>query len=113
PRSTHAMTSTKEPCFPQPVSRYVQFPPARSRGSSPNGQVPAKTSPFPPPARHARGEAHLGPPSRKTAGMAPREEPSATYPSVHGQRTDLCNSADGPVSQDRPVRLTKRSAATP
>ncbi len=43
-RSTHAITSTREPRFPRPVFQYVQFPPCRSHGSSPNGPVPANTS---------------------------------------------------------------------
>src|ERR1017187_620312 len=94
PQSTHAMTSTRWPRSPRPVFRYVQFPSGRSRGSSPNGPVPAKTWPFPLPARHARGEVRLDPPSKRTAGMAPREERLATYPSVHGCCTDWLRSRD-------------------
>lgn len=70
PRSTHAMTSTKRPRFPRPAVRYVQFPPGQSLGSSPSGPVPAKTSPFPLPARHARGAVRLDPPNNRTTGMA-------------------------------------------
>ena len=103
PRSTHAMTSTKRPRFPRPVFRYVQFPPGRSRGCSPGGLVPARTSPFRLPARHARGEAHLDPPSKRTAGMAPREERLATYPSVHGQYADWCRSFNVPAHSIRPL----------
>jgi hypothetical protein len=85
PRSTHAMTSTKRPRFPRPVFRSVQFPPGRNRGSSPSGPVPAKTSPFPLTARHARWAVRLDPPNRRRIGMAPREERLATYSSVHGK----------------------------
>src|ERR1019366_6679161 len=88
------MTSTRKPRFPRPVSRCFQSPPGRSHVSSPSGPVPAKSSPFPLPARHARGEAHLDPPSKRITGTAPREERLATYPSVHGQSAEWCRSCD-------------------
>src|ERR1035438_131943 len=103
PQSTHAMTSTRKPRSPRPVLRYVQFPRGRCHGSSQNEPVPARTSPFPLPARHARGEAPLDPPSKRTAGMAPRVERLATYPSVHGQYPDWRRSFNVPAHSIRPL----------
>jgi len=88
----------KKPRFPRPVFRCVRFPPGQSRGFSPNGPVPAKTSPLSFPAPHSRREVRLGPPSKR--GMAPREERLATYPSLHGQEADW----RGPESQSGPTQ---------
>jgi hypothetical protein len=86
-RSTHAMTSTTNLRFPSPTFRCVRSPSGRSRGCFPAVPAQAKTSLFPLLAPHAREEAHLDLPNKRTTGTALREERSATCPVYTGSHS--------------------------